>query len=40
MGLTEGRKLGDMLRQLYDAQLNEEILDRAQAVALAKKLMG
>ncbi len=40
LGLTEGRQLGDLMRTLYDAQLNEEILDRDEALAMAKKLLG
>jgi poly(A) polymerase len=39
MGLTEGRLLGEILRRLYDAQLNEEIADRKEGVELAQKLM-
>ena len=37
MGLTEGRKLGRILRTLYDAQLNEELKNRREALAVAEK---
>ena len=37
MGLTEGRKLGRILQTLYDAQLNEELKNRREALAVAKK---
>ncbi|HDY65530.1 MAG TPA: CCA tRNA nucleotidyltransferase, partial [Phycisphaerae bacterium] len=37
MGLTEGRKLGRILRTLYDAQLNEELKNRRKALAVAEK---
>ena len=37
MGLAEGRKLGRILQTLYDAQLNEEIKNRREAITAAKK---
>ena len=40
LGLTEGRKLGAILRKLTDSQLNEELTSRAQALKLAKKLVA
>jgi len=39
MGLAEGPRLGRALRRLYNAQLNEEITTRRQAVAMARRLM-
>ena len=40
LGLTEGRLLGEILRRLYDAQLNEELSDRRAAMALARRMMA
>ncbi len=37
MGLTQGKALGDVLRELYDAQLNEELTNREQALAAARE---
>ncbi len=39
MGLPEGRALGRVLRRLYDAQLNEELTGRAQALRRARALV-
>ncbi len=39
MGLREGPALGKILRALYDAQLNEQITDRAAAMAEARKMI-
>ncbi|MBI5725381.1 MAG: CCA tRNA nucleotidyltransferase [Planctomycetes bacterium] len=39
MGLTEGPRLGKILRRLYDAQLNGEISTRRQATERAKSLI-
>ena len=39
LGLTEGKKLGSILRKLTDAQLNEEIKSKNQALKLAKDLV-
>ena len=36
LGLTEGPALGKILRALYDAQLNEKITTRRQAIELAR----
>ena len=36
MGLPEGKRLGQILQRLYDAQLGEEIGSRAEAVKLAR----
>ncbi len=38
MGISQGKKLGRVLRAVYDAQLNEEITTRQQAIALAEQL--
>jgi len=40
MGLPEGPRLGRVLRRIYDAQLNDQISTRRQAVRLAKSLIG
>ncbi|MHC4562964.1 MAG: CCA tRNA nucleotidyltransferase [Planctomycetota bacterium] len=39
MGLTEGPQLGDLLRGLYDAQLNEDIVSRCAALTEARRLV-
>ena len=39
IGLKEGPKLGGVLRALYDAQLNEQIVTRKQALALAEHIL-
>ena len=38
MGLTEGPRLGSVLQQVYDAQLNEEIGTREAALSAARRL--
>jgi len=38
MGLSEGPRVGGILRTIYEAQLNEEIHSRAAAMKMAKKL--
>jgi poly(A) polymerase len=38
--LPEGKALGDLARTLYDAQLNEEVATRDEALALAHRLAG
>ena len=38
MGLREGRKLGRILRAVYDAQLNEQVCARTDALKLARRL--
>jgi poly(A) polymerase len=40
MGLTEGPLLGRILRELYDAQLNEVLTSRKEALAAAKAKIG
>jgi poly(A) polymerase len=40
MGLAEGPRLGGILRGLYDAQLNEELATREQALRRAKELIS
>jgi poly(A) polymerase len=40
MGLGQGPALGRTLRELYDAQLNLVVRDRASAVALARRLLA
>jgi len=40
MGLTEGPQLGQILNQLYDDQLNEELMDREAAMERARELIG
>jgi tRNA nucleotidyltransferase/poly(A) polymerase len=37
MGLTEGKALGDILRSLYDAQLNEDLTTRPEALDAARE---
>jgi tRNA nucleotidyltransferase/poly(A) polymerase len=39
MHLTEGPKLGRILKQLYDAQLNEQLTSRRGAMAIARRLV-
>ncbi len=39
LGLSEGRKLGLIVRKLYDAQLNEEFASRREALAAARRLV-
>ncbi len=39
MGLSEGKRLGDIFRKVYDAQLREEVTSRRDAKALARRLM-
>ncbi len=38
MGLPEGRPIGRILKKLYDAQLDEKLLTRRQAMAEARKI--
>ena len=38
LGLGEGPKIGEILDKVYEAQLNEQINTRRQALALARKL--
>lgn len=40
MGLEEGRRLGQILRRLYDAQLNEELKTRREALGTARQMVG
>ena len=40
MGMSPGRRIGEILEVVYRAQLNEHITDHKQAVAMARKLMG
>jgi tRNA nucleotidyltransferase/poly(A) polymerase len=40
MGLTEGPQLGDLLRGLYDAQLDERILSRRAALTEARRQLA
>jgi len=40
MGLREGPSLGRVLRTIYDAQLNEELTTRREALALARKMIA
>jgi len=40
MGLPEGPRVGRILRELYDAQLNETLFDRRAALDLARRLAG
>jgi poly(A) polymerase len=40
MGLAQGRRLGEVLRRLYEAQLNEEIATADEGMAMAKTLIG
>jgi poly(A) polymerase len=40
MGLSESPSLGRVLKQLYDAQLNEQLTSRRQALAMARELVG
>lgn len=40
LGLSEGPRLGRLLKALYDAQLNEEISTHHEAMELARKLLG
>ncbi|UCC31243.1 MAG: CCA tRNA nucleotidyltransferase [Phycisphaerales bacterium] len=40
MGMSPGRRIGEILEAIYRAQLNEHITDREQAVTMARKLMG
>jgi hypothetical protein len=40
IGLKEGPALGRVLRQIYEAQLNEAISTRRQALAMARHLSG
>lgn len=39
LGLSEGRELGMVLRAVYEAQLNEQISTRRQALAMARQMM-
>lgn len=39
MGITEGPKLGRLLRRIYDAQLDEQVTTRRQAINLARKMI-
>lgn len=39
MGANEGPKLGRVLKKLYDAQLNEEVTAKTQALAVARGLL-
>ena len=38
LGVEEGERLGEILRRLYDAQLNEELPDRRAAMAAARRM--
>ena len=38
LGLPEGPKIGKVLDKVYEAQLNEQINTRRQALALARRL--
>ena len=40
MGLKQGRRLGLIRQRLYDAQLNEQVSSRAEALVLAKKILA
>ena len=39
MGMSPGRRVGEILEAIYRAQLNEHITDREQAMTMARKLM-
>ena len=39
LGLPEGPRLGYILRVVYDAQLNEEITTKRDAIRKARELM-
>ncbi len=40
LGLGEGPRLGAILRAVYDAQLNEQVNSRQEALALARAMMN
>ncbi len=40
IGLTEGPRLGRILKRLYDAQLNEQVTSRRQALAMGRRLIS
>jgi poly(A) polymerase len=40
LGLSEGRRLGAILRTLYESQLDEQLRTKEQAIARAKELMA
>jgi len=40
MGEPEGRRIGQVLAQVYDAQLADQIPSRAEALELARRLLG
>jgi len=40
LGLSPGPRLGAVLRQVYEAQLNEQLHDRRQALRFARDLIG
>jgi poly(A) polymerase len=40
LGLSQGPRLGECLRAVYDAQLNGQIKTRQEALALAERLIG
>ena len=40
LGCPEGRRMGQLLKAIYDAQLDEQIHTAAEARALARKLLG
>jgi hypothetical protein len=39
MGLCEGKRLGQVLRKVYDAQLNETVASRAEAMEMARGMI-
>jgi len=39
MGLKEGPRVGEILKKLYDAQLNEELKVRRAALAAARRMI-
>jgi hypothetical protein len=38
LGVEAGPRLGELLRELYDAQLDERVNDRRSALQLARRL--
>jgi len=39
MGLSEGKRLGEVLRAVYDAQLNKQVHTRQAAMTMAELLV-
>ncbi|RPI60104.1 MAG: CCA tRNA nucleotidyltransferase, partial [Planctomycetaceae bacterium] len=40
LGLSQGRQLGEILRAIYDTQLNEELSDKPAAMAAARRMIN